>query len=171
MNGQTSLVVVLLLMVLLAGGSLFLLSFAQAINQDEYINLFAHNFLLAGLRANTGFTDPACRTVTDTATCAFFNPGYACNNQVPCTEAVKTTLTGFAMEVGLARRNFRYLIVIEGEGFIARSPDGTPFRVEVGDTSLKNKSGKRYVANERLQTVLSSGIATLKATVIVAPKS
>ena len=156
MKAQTSLILIVLLLVIMAGVAVFLLGFAQTVSQKDYFNLYTHNLLLSVMRTDTGFTDNNCKLVSDLISCTFFFTDWICGNSGrTCYEIANETVSDYISNFELIKKNFRYLFLVEPEGFTARGPN--PLVFEVGDKGLKTEKIEKFTANERILRVTTTG--------------
>jgi len=165
-KGQTTMIFLLLIVIIFVGMGAFLLSVARTVSQSEYLNLYTTNLLLSVMRADTGFTDPKCKTVSDTLACAFLSPSYACGSE-SCLTLSDSLVNDYMQQFGIIKKGFGYFLAVETEGFVVRDPSGNLRVVEIGDPSLKNAKTEKFTATERIQDILEgrSYILTVKLTI------
>lgn len=165
-KAQTSLIMILMVIIIFVGSAVFLISFAGDISQTEYINLYAHNLLASVLKTDTGLTDPQCRTMADVLTCSFVSPSHICGAK-DCYTLADERLNDTMNEFSLIKRSFRYLFVVEPQGFVALS-QGQQRIVELGDASLLNAKTDTFVANQRAQQILGGQAYILNFRLVIA---
>ncbi|MBI4176231.1 MAG: hypothetical protein HY518_03435 [Candidatus Aenigmarchaeota archaeon] len=153
LKAQTTMVLVILVIIIFTGLAVFLLSLSSTFNQDEYLNLYASNLLLAVLRADTGYSDADCRQVADLVACAYFVPTHRCDLTGPaCGDIANATIAGHMERFDLIRKNFDYLFVVEPKDFISQT------QIKIGnpdlDCDISDKgcaSRQRFVVEEKIQ--------------------
>ncbi len=151
-KGQTTLVMIVIVIIVFSGVILFLLSLAETVSQEEYMNLYAHNMLLSVLRTDTGYLDSSCQTVADTISCAFLEPSRVCEGSgMTCRDLAGSLLEGHASRLEETRKNYLYLFTVEPTGgLVVRDPEtGEPMVMEVGTLDPSAK-GDVMTANERI---------------------
>jgi hypothetical protein len=150
-KAQTTIVMLVIVIMVFGGIVTFLLTLAGTVSQREYMNLYVHNMLLTTLRTDTGYLDSNCRTVSDTITCAFLNPGWVCEGSgTTCKGLAQSLLAGYADRFDTIRKNYLYLFTVEPEGFSVRDPDtGDLMKIEVGNLDPSARV-EALTANERI---------------------
>jgi hypothetical protein len=161
-------ILILLIIVMIAGMAIFLMNFASTISQDEYMNLYAHNMLLSLMRSDTGYTEPDCKLVSDSISCAFFNANKPCGDSA-CIDIANRSLSNHISTFSTVKKSYRYLLVVEPQGFRAEH-EGEPFTLMIGDESLLGSRGTKFAANEQIRTTTSTGVFNLNAKLIIATK-
>jgi hypothetical protein len=167
-KGQTTMVLIMLVILLFAGTAIFLLTFAKSISQTDYMNLYVHSLLLTLMRSDTGYTDPNCKLFSDVLSCAFFSPEYVCSQNGPsCLELANRTATGYIERFSTIKKSYRYLLVVEPQGFNVLGPDGEPFKINIGDLGVAAGRQTKYTANEQMRKATSTGVYNLNARLII----
>lgn len=146
-------IVIILIIIVFGGMAVFLLALADNVSQSEYINLYTHNLLSSMLRTDTGITNPSCKTVSDLLACSFLSPTYICEAGRTCFSMAETVIDRIVSDFASDKQGFRYLLIVEPEGFVAL-PQGIPYTVEIGDLTLKDARIEKITSNERIQRVL-----------------
>lgn len=167
-KGQTAMIMIVLVMIIFAGIGIFLLSVARTVSQVEYINLYVHSLLISTLRADTGYVESSCKQVSDLLGCSFFEGGWRCGGSGPtCYELANSTIAGYVQAFDEIKPGYRYLFLVEPEGFIALGPDGKPLKIRIGDDALETEKIEKLTADERIQRREGS----LKVKLIMAKKA
>ncbi len=173
LRGQTTMVLIFLVLLLFAGTAIFLLTFAKNISQTDYMNFYVHNLLLTLMRSDTGYGDPNCKLVSDALSCAFFSPEYVCSGgaeSLSCLELANSTATGYIERFSVVKKSYRYLLIVEPQGFTVLGLDGEPFKISIGDTGVAAGRQTKYTANEQMRKAMSSGVYNLNAKLIIMSK-
>ena len=173
LRGQTTMVLILLVILLFAGTAIFLLTFAKTVSQNDYMNLYAHNLLLSLMRSDTGYTDPNCKLVSDALACAFFSPDYLCgkgSEAVSCLSLANRTATDYIERFSMIKKSYRYLLIVEPQGFTVLGPDGLPFKISIGDAGVALGRQTKYSANEQMRKATATGVFNLNARLIIMTK-
>ena len=170
-KAQTNLVIFVFILLIMVGIIAFLISTARSLNQTEYLNLYAHNALLSAVRADTGYSDSNCRLVSDAIACSFFSPTWQCDGTGPTCLAVAQQDIGTAMgQFETIKQSYRYLFLVEPEGFTAKDAQGSPFSLAVGDQALKTEKGEKITANDVISRATQTGQFILKVQLILKKK-
>ncbi|MBL7160867.1 MAG: hypothetical protein ISS93_03400 [Candidatus Aenigmarchaeota archaeon] len=167
-TGQTTIIFILIVIVIFAGMAVFLLSLAETVSQSEYITLYTYNLLSSLLKTDTGQTAFSCKTVSDVLACSFLTPTYVCGNQ-DCFNFADETINARMDQFAVVKEGFRYLLTVEPEGFVSL-PYGSPYTIEIGDSSLKEEKIEKITARERIQKVLDGKPYLLTVTLTLAKK-
>lgn len=150
-KGQTTIVMIVIVLLVFGGIVTFLLTLAGTVSQREYMNLYVHNLLLTTLRADTGYLDPNCRTMSDTLACSFLQPGWVCEGSgTSCRALAESLLASHFSSFETVRKNYLYLFTVEPESFTARDPEtGEPMAIEVGTLDPEARR-ETIAASERI---------------------
>ena len=131
LSGQTSALLILIVLIIFGAIAFFLLNVSKTADFDDYTGIYANNLLLASLRANTGYENIDCSLVSDLLLCSYFTPNLQCDGAGPtCQKAADDILNDYMSQFSLIRKNYRYLFVVEPQGFVSDT------KVEIGDTEL-----------------------------------
>ncbi|MBI4021128.1 MAG: hypothetical protein HY369_02710 [Candidatus Aenigmarchaeota archaeon] len=163
-NGQATLIMLVLIIVIFVGMVTFLLSLAESVSQSEYLNLYAHGLLASLLRTDTGSLDANCKTVGNLLSCSFLSPAYLCGGQT-CGSLAEATVNDSLSQFADIKEGFRYLLIVESEGFSAVGPAGVE-RLEMGDPSLLD-APERIAATQHLSGVFGGQAYVLNARLLV----
>jgi len=170
-KAQTTMVLILLVMLLFAGTVIFLLTFAKNISQSDWMNLYVHNMLLSLMRSDTGYTDPNCKLVSDALSCAFFSPGYICDQNGPtCLGLANRTATEYVERFSLIKKSYRYLLTVEPQGFNVLDNNGEPFKIIIGDAGIAVERQTKFTANEQMRKPTATGVYNLNARLMIMMK-
>ncbi len=151
-KGQTAMIMIVLVMIIFAGIGIFLLTVAQTVSQVEYMNTYVHSLLIAMLKTDTGYLESSCKQVSDLLGCSFFESGWRCaGNGPPCFDLANQTITEYMQAFDEIKPGYRYLFLVEPEGFVALGPDGKPLKIRIGDASLETARIEKLTADERIQ--------------------
>lgn len=161
-------VFIVIVIMIFAGVGLFLLSLAEGISQTEYINLYTNRLLASVLKTDTGSTDPSCKTVSDLLACSFLTPTYVCGGQ-DCFSLANQTVSDQMERFGLIKEQFRYVFLVEPVGFVAL-PQGEPFTVAIGESSLQEERIEKIISTQRIQKVLGGNSYLMSVSFVVARK-
>ncbi len=170
LKGQTTMVFILFVIIIFAGTSIFLLSLAETVSQSEYTNLYVHRLLSSVLKTDTGYTDPACKTVSDLLACSFLSPTHICGSGQDCFTLAEQEVESHMSRFADIRQGFRYLILVESESFVSL-PEGLPHSVEIGDSSLREEKSEKITANQRIQKVLGETPYMMNARLMVSRRT
>ncbi len=140
-KGQISMMVIVLGVVFFLMLGLFLFISSIKPQNDDFINLYVHNLLLASLRMHTGYGQP-CLSVSDTLGCAYITPDRLCGGE-KCSELAEIVAKG-AIE-SVIRPDMDYLLIVEPENQDVMGG----YRMEIGNPDLENRK-KKFVANEKV---------------------
>ncbi len=171
-RGQTNLIIFVFILLIMVGMIAFLLSAAKTLNQTEYLNLYVHDALLSTLREDTGYTDSNCKLVSDAIACSFFSSTWQCGGSGPsCLTVAETHVTNAMLQFETIKKSYRYLLLVEPDGFTVKDPSGEPFTIAIGDLKLKTEKGEKFTANERISRTTLTGQYILKVQLILKKKS
>ena len=149
-KGQTGLILMVLLVIIFAGIAIFLFTLARTVSQEEYMNIYVHNLLLAIMRTDTGYTDAECKLISDLLACAALTPTHLCGGTGPdCLSLANQTITEYMNRFGTVRKNYRYLLIVGSGGFVP-TQTGRPL-LEIGDKELATARISKITANEVVQ--------------------
>lgn len=165
--GQTTIIVIVLMIIIFGGMAIFLLSLAKTVSQSEYINMYTNNLLSSVLKTDTGYTSPSCRTVSDLLSCSFLSPNHVCDNGQDCFSLANQKVEFYMTKFGDIKQNFRYLLIVEPEGFVSLQDGNTPYTVEIGNISLKDEKTEKIIANQRIQKMLGGNPYMINIRLIV----
>lgn len=167
-SGQTTMFLLLLVIVIFAGTAIFLLTFAKTISQADYMNLYVHNLLLVLMRSDTGYTDPECKLVSDTLSCAFFTPGHICGTAGPdCLSLANETVSEYIDRFSMIKKSYGYLLVVEPYDFRRLDENGEPFSITIGDPDIASLRQAKYAANEQIRRKTATGVYSLDARLFI----
>lgn len=175
MKAQSSMIMIILVLLVFAGVAMFLLSFAQEISQEDYMNLYAHNMWLTVSRSDTGYREADCRLVSDALACAYYLGNPRCGGTGPtCLEVANTTLSYYLERFRDTKKNLRYFLkfdsyrrnqsTFELEPHVALTEGGIPLRLRLGDEDLERERTRKWAVNENI----IKGEYVLKAQLLVA---
>jgi hypothetical protein len=150
-KAQTTIIMLLIVIIIFGGIIAFLLSIARQVTQEEYLNMYVHNSLLAVLRSDTGQTG-SCKVTSDLLMCAFTENQVCPGSAYTCLELAETIVPAYFNEFDLIRENYRYLFIIEPDspGWVPLGPDGQPLSIKVGDETLEEARIEKIVATEKI---------------------
>jgi len=168
-KGQTTMIMIVLIIIIFLGMSTFLLSLAETVSQSEYLNMYTHNLLSSTLKADTGYLEANCRTVSDLLACSFFSPTYVCGGVQDCHSLAEEKVEDSISRFQLIKEGFRHLIVVEPEGFTAVVGGGIQ-KVEIGDSHLDDEKVDKITADERISGIFNGEAYILNIRLIVAKK-
>jgi hypothetical protein len=164
MRGQASIILILLIIVLFGGMAIFLVSFADTVSQEDYINKFTTNLLLSIVRADTGNSNSDCKLVSDAIFCAITTPGKVCDNGIKCYDLAEDTINRYMGDLTLLKKNFNYSLVIEGTNFISDKKIEFTNDPEF-DTSARKTT--KWTAQLPLQKTIGTKNYNIKARLII----
>jgi hypothetical protein len=143
-RGQTGMIMIVLLVMIVAAVVVLLLSMVQnaSQSQEEYMNVYVTNLMLAVMKTDTGFSDSNCKLVSDALACAFVIPNWPCGQGITCSELADDSLNTYMNAFDLISQNYRYLFEVETTDFLA-SQGGQPMSLLIGDESLLDAPNRR----------------------------
>ena len=175
MKAQSGMIMIILVIMVFAGMAMFLLSFAQQLSQDDYMNLYVHNMWLSVSRSDTGYRNSECKQVSDALTCAYYLGNPRCGGTGPtCLDVANRTLSYYLERFREYKGNLRYFLkfdsyrrnqsTFELEPHTAIAENGVPLRLSIGDKNLERERTRKWAVNENL----IKGEYVLKAKLLVA---
>lgn len=173
-KAQTSMILLVLILIIFAVLVVFLLSFAQTVSQEKYLDLYVNNLMLSIMKTDTGFSDSNCKLMSDATACAFILPDWRCGGSgMTCLELANKSLSEYMDAFELISKNYRYLFTVTTHGFIVRTDFEQEEGMELmfGDPELENYQGKKRVANYVIQKTLAGNQYNLKVKLYIARKS
>lgn len=162
-------IVIVVIIALFAGIGIFLLSLAKPVSSSEYLNLYTHSLLSSLLKIDVEQGDLSCKTVSDLVACSFLTPSHVCGKK-DCMALANETVNQYISAMSAQREGFRYVLIIEPEGFVAL-PSGSPYTLQIGDAALLEEKVEKITAHERLQKVVGGTPYLLNVQLVVAKKS
>ena len=164
-KAQSSMILLVIVVLIFIALVIFLLSIAQTVSSNEYMNMYTHNLLLSILRADTGSNDPECKYVSDLVSCSFFRPsGYQCSGlEMTCQDLARSRIEYYMSRYAELQGSFNYLLTVTPKGFIARTGEGDALKIEFGDPTLRSAKVQKWSANELIQRI--SGMSEYYITV------
>lgn len=168
-KAQTSMVLIVILIIVFIAAAVTLFSIATNVSQEDYMDTYANNLLLAIMKTDTGYTDNNCKLVSDAAACAYIDQTWTCGTSgMTCRELANSTITDYMKAFELISKNYRYLFVVTRVGFYAPSVD--QFTLMFGDESLLDYKGKKRVSTYAIQKSLQGNYFNLKVQLYIARK-
>jgi hypothetical protein len=166
-------ILLVLILIIFAALVVFLLSFAQTVSQEKYLDLYVNNLMLSIMKTDTGYSDSNCKLMSDATACAFILPDWRCGGSgMTCLELTNKSLSEYMDTFDLISKNYRYLFIVSTYGFIARSGTADEgMELQFGDPELKTFAGKKRVANYVIQKTLAGNQYNLQVKLYVARKS
>jgi hypothetical protein len=161
MKAQSSMIMIILVLLVFAGVAMFLLSFAQQISQEDYMDLYVSNMWLTISRSDTGYRDANCRLVSDALACAYYLGNPRCGGTGPtCLEVANSTLSYYLERFSETKKNLRYFLKFESytrnqstfelEPEISLLESGIPLRLRLGDESLEDERARKWAVSESI---------------------
>jgi hypothetical protein len=136
-KAQTSIVMILMVLVIFAGLAIFLLSMAQNVAQEDYMNIYAHNTLLSLLRTDTG-EGSDCKYVSDVVTCAAY--GMDCESGADCGTLSTSKIDSYMVALNTIKSTYSWYIGVYDK-------DDTTL-LGYGDEALLTEKTKKWSASE-----------------------
>jgi hypothetical protein len=156
-KGQSSIVMMVLVLVVFGGLAVFLLSMAQTVSQEDYMNIYAHNMLISLMRTNTG-EGGECTLVSDTLSCASF--GMICDSGRDCSIVAGDKVNEFMNYMNDIKTTYDWHIgVYDKNDFLL---------LELGDSQLVGKKTKKWTASETVYDVIGVTHNTFNVRLILA---
>jgi hypothetical protein len=167
-KAQTSMILIVLLVIIFAALAVFLMSLANTVSQEDYMNLYANNLLLSVMKTDTGYSDSNCKFISDTVACAFILSDWPCGDSgMTCLEFANKSLSDYMDAFELISSNYRYLFVVTSE-FCTLEEEGCRV-LRFGDPELESYRGGRVkVANYAIQKSMAASQYNLKVTLRLA---
>jgi hypothetical protein len=172
-KAQTSIILLVLVVIIFAALVTFLLSFAQTVSQEKYLDLYVNNLMLSIMKTDTGYSDSNCKLMSDATACAFILPDWRCGGSgMTCLELANKSLSEYMDAFELISKNYRYLFTVTTYGFIVRTDieQGEGMQLRFGDSELEDYKGKKRVANYVIQKTLAGTQYNLRVKLYIARK-
>ena len=165
-KAQTNMILLVILLLVFIGLAVMLFSLTKTVNQEDYLNLYAHNLMLSVMKTDTGYTDSDCKLTSDTIFCAFTLTDKPCGDSgLTCYELANKSLAEYIDAFSNISKNYRYLFEVTPV-FCSRGEEGCRV-MEFGDSDVL-KVNKKWVANSAIQKSMAGKPYNIKVRLYMA---
>lgn len=159
-KAQTSIVLILMVLIIFGGLVLFLLSLAQTISQEDYMNIYVHNMILSLLRTDTGELGKECKFVSDAIACATYRG--QCDSGTQCKTLVDDRIDFYMEQLNQIKTTYNWYIGVFDRNELTL--------LEFGDPRLLDKKTKKWSASEIIYEAMGLQESTYIVRLILARK-
>jgi len=161
-KAQTTMVLMFLVLIIFGMLFLFLLSFADTFNREDYVEQYVSDLLLSLVRTDTGYSDEFCKSVGNAMASVFMHPSYFCGTE-NCEDIAISRVGYYLDRFDLLKQNFEYFLRVEPQTGVFRDENSIPIEFEIGDEAVV-QADEKFTAKQ----IISQGMEIFEATLYIA---